>query len=100
MSPANRLRPARPGSLRARIFAVLRECSFPASTFELCSACAADLPNGMVRVLQVLYREELYGRVRRIGPAGPMDPTGPRPGRPPMRWALTPLGLMVAGGGQ
>lgn len=98
MSPPDTPRRVRDGSLRARLFALLRESCVPLTTVELYLVAATDQRRGMIRVLQVLYREELYGRVKRLPPLGGADPSGPRRGRPSLRWALTPLGLLAAGG--
>lgn len=92
------MRLPRPGSLRARLLAELAGSGFPPSTVALALLCLPDRPNAILRVRQVLVRDWARGLVRRLDPdqwAGRYSPDGPRRGRRPWRWALTPAGLAV-----
>jgi hypothetical protein len=89
--------PPRAGSLRARLFAVLRESPLPVTTVDL-AMLALDRCNAVLRVRQVLVRAWARGEVLRLDPLRPALPRESYrgAGRWAFRWALTPLGLAVA----
>lgn len=78
-------------TIRAKLWPVLAETDRPLSTVDLVALVALGVPNATVHVWQVMCEQERAGRVHRLGYGDPPACGG----HPPVRWALTPRGLLL-----